>query len=139
MPLQFAKQAPFAPQVLLWYLRGLAAFYFASGLTHWSRIIGILGPGFESMPLHMQIATVYFALMQVVAAVGLWCGAAWGVAAWLFSAVAELVMHIGFTDLFGAAWLSIAFHVVTIAIYVVLAWWTGAPENTGEILKLPEE
>ncbi|MEJ8573697.1 DUF6163 family protein [Microbaculum marinum] len=139
MPLQFAKSAPLAPTILLWYLRSLAVFYFAAGLLHWSRIIGVLGPGFETMPVHMQIATVYFALLQVVASVGLWCGAAWGVAAWLFCAVAELVMHLGFSDLFGSAWLTVLFHFVTIFVYVGLAWWTGTPENTGEILRLPEE
>jgi len=139
MPLQFAKAAPLAPTILLWYLRSLALFYFASGLMHWGRIIGVLGPGFETMPVHLQIATVYFALLQVVASVGLWCGAAWGVAAWLFSAVAELVMYLGFTDLFGSSWLIVLFHFVTIFIYVGLAWWTGTPENTGEILRLPDE
>ncbi|WP_436640993.1 DUF6163 family protein [Microbaculum sp. FT89] len=139
MPLQFAKTAPLAPTVLLWYLRSLAFFYFVNGLMHWARIIGVLGPGFETMPVHVQVATIYFALLQVVAAVGLWCGAAWGVAAWLFSAVAELVMHIGFADLFGSAWLIVAFHSMTILVYVGLAWWTGTPENTGEILRMPEE
>lgn len=139
MALQFAKGPPVAPAVLLWYLRSLALFYFVSGLIHWARIIGALGAGFAGQPAHIQIATVYFALLQVVAAVGLWCGAAWGVAAWLFSSVAELVMHVGFGDLFGSAWLTVFFHVSTILIYVGLAWWTGAPENTGEILRLPPE
>jgi Family of unknown function (DUF6163) len=139
MPLQFAKRLPVAPAILLWYLRSLGLFYFAGGLLHWARIIGILGPGFETMPVHQQVATVYFALLQPVASVGLWFGAAWGVAAWLFSAVAELVMHIGFADLYGSAWLVVAFHILTILIYVGLAWWTGTPENTGEILRLPDE
>ncbi len=139
MPLQFAKAAPLAPTILLWYLRSLSLFYFVNGLMHWARIIGVLGPGFQTMPVHMQIATVYFALLQVVASVGLWCGAAWGVAAWLFSAVAELVMHIGFADLFGSAWLIVLFHLTTIIAYVGLAWWTGTPDNTGEILRLPDE
>lgn len=139
MPLQFAKRQPLAPRILLWYLRAMAVYYFISGLSHWSLIVGVTGNDFASQPIHVQIATIYFALLEVVAAVGLWSGAAWGVAAWLFAAVAELVMHIGFADLFGTAWLEAVFHVVTILIYVGLAWWTGTPENTGEVLKLPPE
>lgn len=139
MPLQFVKQMPVAPVVLLWYMRAMALFYFVDGMLHWARIIGALGPGFQTMPTHMQIAMVYFAILQLIASVGLWCGATWGVVAWLFSAVAELVMHLGFVNLFGTAWLLVAFHVATILIYIGVAWWAGTPGNTGEILRLPDE
>lgn len=138
MALQFARQRPIAPLVLLWYLRALAVFYFFSGLANWGRIVGMAG-SFEALPVHVQGATIYFALLQLVAAVGLWAGAAWGVAAWLFAAVAQLVMHVGFSDLFGPGWSIIAFHSVTILVYMVLAWWTGTPETTGEVLRLPPE
>lgn len=139
MPLQFAKRPPFAPQIMLWYLRALAVVYFISGLANWAFIVGVTGDGFEQAMTHIQVAVIYFAILEVVASVGLWSGAAWGVAAWLFAAVAELVMHVGFMDLFGAAWATVTFHVLTILIYVGVAWWTGAPENTGEIMRLPPE
>jgi hypothetical protein len=139
MPLQFTKRPPLAPQIMLWYLRVLALVYLVSGLANWAFIVGMGGDGFDQAMTHVQVATVYFALLEVIASVGLWSGAAWGVAAWLFAAVAELVMHIGFVDLFGSAWGTVVFHVLTILAYIGLAWWAGTPENTGEVLRLPPE
>lgn len=139
MPLRFVTRQPIAPRLMLWYLRALAVFYFISGLGHWAGMIGLAGPPLDETARHEQVATVYFAVLEVVAAVGLWSGAAWGVAAWLFAAVAQLVIHVGFADLFGEAWGIVAFHIIAILTYVGLAWWAGTPENTGEVLRLPPE
>ena len=138
MPLQFVRDRVFTPRLLLWYMRALAVYYFVAGLRHWSAIIGMNGD-FAEVPTHWQAAHVYFAILELAASLGLWFGAAWGVAAWLFCAVAELVMLNGFSELFGENVLLTAFHGVTIVIYIVLAWWTGTPENTGEVLRLPKE
>lgn len=139
MPLGFLKRAHLTPKALLWYLRALAAIYLVSGLSHWAFLIGATGGRFEDASIHLQSATVYFALIEVVAAVGLWSGAAWGVAAWLLAAVAQMALHLGYADLFGIAWGVVIFHALSIIIYVGLAWWTGAPENTTEVFRLPPD
>ena len=48
-------------------------------------------------------------------------------------------MFNAFSDLFGTDVATTVFHLVTIVFYIGLAWWTGTPENTGEVLRLPEE
>lgn len=136
---KFARHRPLAPVLLLWYLRAMAGVFLLSGLGNWAVILGADGGSFEDLPVHVQGAVIYFALIEVIAAVGLWCGAAWGVTAWLFAAVAALVMQVGFSDLFGASWAVATFHVLTIAGYIGLAWWTGAAESTSEVLRLPPD
>ena len=138
MALQLSRRKTRAPNILLWYMRLLAVYYFVAGLRHWSAIIGI-GGDFAEVPIHWQAAHVYFAILELAASLGLWFGAAWGVAAWLFCAVAELVMVNFFPELFGSHAALTTFHLVTILVYVGLAWWTGTPDNTGEVMRLPEE
>lgn len=139
MQLRFASRPDYAPLVLLWYLRALAVVFLLSGLGRWAFLVGATGERFEDASVHVQVATVYFSLIEVVAAVGLWSGGAWGVAAWLFAAVAEMVLHVGFADLFGTAWATVLFHTATILVYAGLAWWSGTAERTTEVLRLPPE
>ncbi len=138
MPLQLVRGKVSPSKVLLWYMRALSIYYFVSGLKHWAVILGF-NTDFTALAPYWQAAHIYFAILELAASLGLWFGAAWGVAAWLFCAVAELVMLNVFNELFGTSWSTTVFHAVTILVYIALAWWTGTPENTGEVLRLPEE
>lgn len=130
-----------APRFMLWSLRVLSTIFLISAVVHWATILGIDtgAEGFASLLPQQQFAHGYLALIEVIAAVGLWFGAGWGVATWLLAAVSELVMHLGFPETYGDGLATITFHVVTILGYFVLAWWCGAPENTGELLRLPPD
>lgn len=139
--LRFNNERPLGPALMLMWMRALALVFLWSGISYWSDIIGSARPtsGFAVLPVQWQVATVYFSVLSLVAAVGLWCGAGWGVAAWLFIAVTEIVMHLGFTDLFGTDWPIVAFHFSCIAVYVALARWAGAPENTSVRYSIPDD
>src|SRR4051812_50097122 len=58
----------------------MAVLSMAKGLYHWAVVSGVAGPpdGFEYQPTPWQTATVFFAVIDLVAAVGLWLAAAWG-------------------------------------------------------------
>ena len=66
---------------LILFLRVMAAISMVKGLYHWAQVCGI-GFGdtqpFESHSIAWQTATVFFAVIDLVAAVGLWLAAAWG-------------------------------------------------------------
>ena len=70
---------------LVVFLRVMAVLSMAKGLYHWAIVCGIAGPpdGFEYQPTPWQTATVFFAVIDLVAAVGLWLAAAWGAVVWL--------------------------------------------------------
>ena len=60
---------------LVLFLRLMAAISLVKGLYHWGRICGIGVAGNDAFSLHSiawQTATVFFAVIDLVAAVGLW-------------------------------------------------------------------
>ena len=76
------------------------------GLYHWSIVCGI-GDGpdatFETAPMPWQAATVFFAVIDLVAAVGLWLTAAWGAVVWLTAAISMVAVQILFPNIYGGS------------------------------------
>src|SRR5260221_14734526 len=62
---------------LVLFLRIMAVFSILKGLYHWAQGTGFIGGGggaVENQPIAWQAATVFFAGMELAAAVGLWVG-----------------------------------------------------------------
>src|ERR1700730_12528912 len=60
---------------LVLFLRIMAVVSILQGLYHWAQVTGFIGSeeeAFENQAMAWQAATVYFAVSQLVAAVGLW-------------------------------------------------------------------
>ena len=129
--LRFSEERPLGPVAMLWAMRLLACIYIYFGLSHWALLLGLSGAEtrFLDMAVQWQVATVYFAILMVIAAVGLWFGSGWGVATWLFVAVTELVMYLGFPDLFGEDRWTVGFNIACIVGYIAFARWAGSPDN----------
>src|SRR6202522_776649 len=70
---------------LVFFLRIMAVVSVAKGLYHWAQVTGFVGgeeEAFENQPMAWQAATVYFAVIELVAAVGLWLATPWGPVVW---------------------------------------------------------
>lgn len=108
---------------LAWYLRVMAGVSLCKGLYHWAAICGFIGEegGFEAHIQSWQATTVYFATIDLVAAVGLWLAAPWGVVVWLTSTVSMIVVHAVFNDIDGTDLLAIAFGMAAVGGYLALA------------------
>jgi hypothetical protein len=109
---------------LVWYLRLVAGIALLKGLYHWSAVIGIGDPGggrFETAGAAWQAATIFFAVIDLVAAVGLWLAAAWGGVVWLTAAISMAAVELFFPQVYGAAGAIILGEVVAISLYVGLA------------------
>jgi hypothetical protein len=108
---------------LVLFLRVMAGLSMLKGLFHWSRVIGI-GVGddlFETHSIAWQTATVFFAVIDLVAAVGLWLAAAWGAVIWLMSIASMLAVEVFFPQVFGGGLLSVALEVALLGLYLWLA------------------
>jgi hypothetical protein len=119
------KNRPAWSVALIWYLRAMAVLLIGGGLIHWARIVGIVpwrGFWFWDMPIEWQAATVFFAVLDLVAAIGLWLTVSWGTVMWLTRALTQVVMHTVFSDVFGRRPYEIGFYLTTIAIYLVLLY-----------------
>ncbi|HYS47612.1 MAG TPA: DUF6163 family protein [Xanthobacteraceae bacterium] len=113
---------------LVVFLRVIAAFSLLKGLYHWSDVAGIgAGPGggFEANPVSWQVATAFFAVIDLVAAVGLWLAAAWGGVVWLTAAISMAAVELFFPQIFGGhIWVIIA-EAAMILAYVGFAVMAG--------------
>lgn len=123
--LDLTRTRPPWSTVLIWYLRGIAILLIAGGIIHWARIIGIVpwrDIWFPDMPIAWQAATVFFGVLDLVAAIGLWLSVSWGTVMWLFRAGSQIVMHTVFSDIYGRRPYEIAFYLLTIALYLLLTY-----------------
>jgi Family of unknown function (DUF6163) len=109
---------------LVLFLRLMATVSMLKGLYHWSRVCGIgVAPNqeFEFHSIAWQTATVFFAVIDLVAAVGLWLAAAWGAVIWLTAVASMLAIDMFFPQVFGNG-LSIGLtEGVLLALYLWLA------------------
>lgn len=94
------------------------------GLYHWAHICGV-GAGEEELytshSIAWQTATVFFAVIDLVAAVGLWLAAAWGAVIWLTAVASMVAVQLFFPQVFGRGFFTILFEGAMLAIYLNLA------------------
>ena len=111
-------------EYLVLFLRIMAGVSMVKGLYHWSRVCGIgASPdeAFESHTIAWQTATVFFAVLDLVAAVGLWLAAAWGAVVWLTSVVSMAVVEVFFPRVYGGSIYVVVVEATLLGIYLWLA------------------
>ncbi|MBX9711114.1 MAG: hypothetical protein K2X60_08775, partial [Xanthobacteraceae bacterium] len=89
---------------LVIFLRVMAAVSMLMGLYNWAQITGFVGgedSAFEVQSTQWQSATVYFAVIELVAAVGLWLATPWGAVVWLTTVVSMAVIELMFPNVYG--------------------------------------
>lgn len=69
--------------ILLAFMRIAACFWLVKGVLHWAAIIGLSDVDFPELRLSRQGIVIGFAVLDLVAAVGLWLTSSWGAAVWL--------------------------------------------------------
>ena len=109
---------------LVWFLRGVAALSLLKGLYHWAVVVGFgehANSIFETSSTAWQAATIFFAVIDLVAAVGLWLAAAWGGVVWLTAAISMAAVELFFPQIFGGRIIIAIAEMGIIAAYVVLA------------------
>jgi hypothetical protein len=117
--------------VLVWLLRLLSVAWMAKGLLAWAVIFGV---GIEEMPfearlLSFQAIIVYFAVIDLVAAVGLWLTSTWGGVLWLLAAISQLLLGFFFPRLLPMTTPMISTYVALVLAYF-LATWLAENENS---------
>jgi Family of unknown function (DUF6163) len=110
---------------LVFFLRIMAVVSIAKGLYHWAQVTGFVGAEedvFENQSMAWQTATVYFAVIELVAAVGLWLATPWGAVVWLTTVVSMAVIELMFPTIYGGSLMVVAFEALMLAGYLALAW-----------------
>ncbi|GJE46966.1 DUF6163 family protein [Methylobacterium soli] len=110
--------------LLVWFMRITALAWLAKGVLSWASILDVV-PGaraFETEPVGRQTVIVYFAVIDLTAAVGLWLTSAWGGVVWLLAATSALTLAVLTPQLLPMPLPLIAAQASIIAIYFVLSW-----------------
>jgi fatty acid desaturase len=109
---------------LVLFMRIMALVSLAKGLYHWGQVCGIDAlpdQTFEMRGLPWQSATVFFAVIDLVAAVGLWLAAAWGAVVWLTSIVSMVVVEAFFPNIYGGSAFIVLTEMGLLCVYLGLA------------------
>lgn len=112
--------------LLVVFMRLLAALCVAEGLTQWSAVLLPRQPLFDTVTPVWGAAVIFFAVLDLLAAVGLWLATPWGGVLWLFRSVAQIFVAATIPSFFGPV--SIAATVVLILAYFALTWLAGRPD-----------
>jgi len=110
---------------LVFFLRIMAVVSIVKGLYHWGQVTGFIGgedDAFENQSMAWQAATVYFSVIELVAAVGLWLATPWGAVVWLTTVVSMAVIELMFPGIYGGSLTVVAGEAVMLAAYLALAW-----------------
>lgn len=111
--------------VLVWLLRVLSVVWLAKGLLAWAVIFGLGDPSqppFEGRLLSFQAIIVYFAVIDLVAAVGLWLTSTWGGVLWLLATISQLLLGFVFPRLLPMTPPLIVGYVALVLAYFIATW-----------------
>lgn len=110
-------------KALVLFFRFMAVFQIIKGMLHWALLLGAsgLGPS-ASQDIEYLGANIYFAVLDPVAAIGLWMTSSWGGVIWLLAAVSQIVLCIGFAEVYGIMWPILFIEAVAITLYAVINW-----------------
>ena len=106
--------------ILVIYMRILAALWILQGLREWSMFMLPRDEVFDRLSTGQTSAVMYFAVFDLLAAVGLWLATPWGGVLWLFAAISQIFVAVTVDRVFTTAW--IAIDLVLIAVYFGLTW-----------------
>ena len=105
------------------YAVALSVVMLLFGLRQWAIILGAIPGGggpFDQMSTAWAAGTIHMAVVDLVAAVGLWLRVAGGKVLWIYSALFEIALHTVFLSTFGPNLPVVGFHLATLAVFFAL-------------------
>ena len=75
-----------------------------------------------------QATIIYFSVIDLVAAIGLWLTSTWGGVLWLLAVMSHLILAIFFPAIVPSNAVSIAVSLLFIALYLVISWLAANEE-----------
>jgi hypothetical protein len=112
------------PRVLVWVMRVLSIAWLFKGLLGWASILGVpllSGGSFELEPASQQAVTVAFAIIDLVAAIGLWLTTSWGGVMWIFAVMSGVIAGV-LSPMAGGGILHAVLSAILVAAYLALSW-----------------
>lgn len=118
-------------RVLVWFMRVMALVWLLKGLVAWTIIIGTGLPGlpaFAGLAPAGQAAIVSFAVVDLVAAIGLWLTSTWGGVMWLLAVMSNVVITVLRPHDVGSSPILSGVQLALVVVYVTLSWLASREE-----------
>ena len=112
-------------RILVWFMRVMAFVWILKGLVAWMAIIGtpLPGiPGFSGLPTSAQATVVTFAVLDLVAAIGLWLTSTWGGVMWLLAVMTNVAIAMLRPGEIGTSPVLAGLQLALVVSYVTLSW-----------------
>lgn len=103
--------------------RLVALVLLVVGLLEWAELIGAVQihyGAFFALSLQAQAAELFFAVADLVAAVGLWLSTGWGIVVWFAAAATRICRHTVFAATYGWSPIETAVDAGGIILFLVL-------------------
>ena len=108
-------------RMLVLFMRLTASIWLLKGLINWLFIIGLFDGSFPDLRLSRQGIIIAFAVLDLVAAVGLWFASSWGAAVWLLTLMVEAAVPFLLPDMTRPV-TDTVMAATFAAIYLALVW-----------------
>jgi len=108
--------------LLVVFMRVVAVIWMAQGLMQWKVILAPEQAPLDALPAPVATAIAFFAVADLLAAVGLWLAAAWGGVLWLFSACAGIIVILFVPEFQAGGFLMALLSLGLIVVYFYLTW-----------------
>jgi hypothetical protein len=108
--------------LLVWFMRFVSVLWLVQGLLQWHTVILPEPSNFDALPPIVAAVTVFFAIIDPVAAVGLWLAAPWGGVVWLLAVVAQAALVIFMPELVAGGLFLLIFDFALIVAYLLLTY-----------------
>ncbi len=115
--------------LLLRFMRIVALFWVIQGLLHWRIVMATNQSIFDVMPRNAAFAIIFFAVLDLVAGVGLWLATPWGGVLWLLIASAQIFVTLSIPGFFVGGYLLIGVNAFLIMIYFALTFEAGRDDD----------
>ena len=113
---------------LLAFMRATAAVWIVQGLLQWHAVLSTGSGGlssFATLAPPAMAAAVFFAVVDFIAAIGLWLVAPWGGVIWLVAAGAQILVLVVMPGFFDHPLVTGLVDVALMAAYLALVWFAA--------------
>lgn len=113
---------------LVVYMRLLACIWVVQGLVQWRRILEAPESPLDTASVEQGAAMIFFAVLDPVAAVGLWLATPWGGIIWIFAAAAQMIAAVTVHNLYSPLWIGV--DALLLGLYALLVWRATRPAQS---------
>jgi hypothetical protein len=106
--------------LLVLFMRCLACVWVGQALVQWTDVLTARDSLLDQAPVQWRVAIIFFAVLDPVAAVGLWLATPWGGVIWLFAALSQIVAAVTIPGFFSPLWIGV--DGLLVGLYFLLTW-----------------